>query len=144
MFYNERTQRPIGEAFVKLFHGVDPVNDPETAKAIGIFPIVGLDSNYEVAGYEKQDDYYQAVLFQLTTAEVETVRSFNAKSALIDTLSNRVSGLESDSVVDDATDTALITLVASLAQRIQALEEDHQSLMNPQTTDIQTEETSTY
>ena len=144
MFYSETLQAPISAYNVKRMYGINPENDADSAKRIGIYPIVGLDPDYEVAGYEKQDDYYQAVLFQLTTAEVEAVRSFNTKSAEIDTLSNRVSGLESDNVVDDATDTALITLVASLAQRIQALEEDHQSLMNPQTTDIQTEETSTY
>ena len=144
MFYSEYLSSPISVAYANWYYGFNPEIDLNRARAIGIYPLVQAPEGYQVAAYQKHDTYYEAVPFQLTNAEVDAVRAFNTKSAEIDTLSNRVSGLESDNVVDDATDTALITLVASLAQRIQALEEDHQSMMNPQTTDIQTEETSTY
>jgi hypothetical protein len=40
-------------------------------------------------------------------------------------LESRLAGIESNEVIDDATDTALLSLIAGLAQRIQTLEESN-------------------
>ena len=45
--------------------------------------------------------------------------------ASIRSLFTRIAALEADEITDDATDTALLTLIAGLAQRIQALEESN-------------------
>ena len=42
----------------------------------------------------------------------------------------RIAALEANDVTDDATDTALLTLIAGLAARIETLESDHMTLMN--------------
>ena len=40
----------------------------------------------------------------------------------IDVLQSRIASIEADEVNDDATDTALLTLLANLVQRVNALE----------------------
>ena len=50
--------------------------------------------------------------------------------ATLRSLFSRIAALEANDVTDDATDTALITLIAGLAARIETLESDHMTLMN--------------
>jgi hypothetical protein len=50
---------------------------------------------------------------------------YEYQRAQIESLTTRVGGLEANDVTDDATDTALLTLIAGLAARIQTLEESN-------------------
>jgi len=50
---------------------------------------------------------------------------YEYQRAQIQSLTTRVGGLEANDVTDDATDTALLTLLSNLAIRVQALEESN-------------------
>ena len=63
-----------------------------------------------------------------TTGATRNLREYYQNQ--IDTLKSRLSSIEADEISDDATDTALLTLLASIATRVATLEADHETLMN--------------
>ena len=67
-------------------------------------------------------DTAQAALNVATKAIAENLTTRSAMQVNLDGILTRLSGLESDEIVDDATDTTLLTAFAALVARVEALE----------------------
>ena len=74
MFYSEELKTPINSYNVKRLYGVNPDNDPEKAKAIGIYPLTEVPAGYAVSYYEKEASSYTAVPHCVTIAEQQMVQ----------------------------------------------------------------------
>ena len=73
MFYSEKLQSPINSYNVKRLYGVDPVNDPIRAKAIGIYPATSAPDGYTATHYVKEGNSYRAVPSTVSDEELAMV-----------------------------------------------------------------------
>lgn len=75
MYYSEEKGYPIAEALVKSLYGVDPVNDVETARKIGIYDLTDVPEGYSVSHYEKEDENtYNSIPHCVTIEEMQMVK----------------------------------------------------------------------
>ena len=73
MFYSEKLQSPVSKSNVMRLYGVDPVNDPARAKAIGIYLLTEAPDGYTATHYVKEGDTYKAVPFPVSNEELAMV-----------------------------------------------------------------------
>ena len=73
MFYSELLSSPINYYNVKRLYGVDPVNDPIRAKAIGVYPATPPPDGYTATHYVKEGDTYKAVPSPVSNEELAMV-----------------------------------------------------------------------
>ena len=127
-YFSETLNAPVTRKYVFETYG----RNPDYATDIGIFPIKpsegkykfedGVDEEgsplkviveeYKVIGYRKLNNVYYEVYVPFSNEQIENLK----------TVLNRVSAIESNEILDDATDTALLTLISNLTQRITDLE----------------------
>ena len=104
-YYDEISAQTVSTDDLVKQYGLDPATTD--LRSYGIYPLTE-QPDYPVEGYVKQGDAYKPL--RDYTAEVETLLS-------------RLSSIEADEINDDATDTALLTLLANLTQRVTNLEQ---------------------
>ena len=61
MFYSEKLKSPISEYNVKRLYGVNPTNDPVSARKIGIYPLDLPTAGYTASHYRLEGLRYKAV-----------------------------------------------------------------------------------
>ena len=111
LFYDENNAKSVSDVQLERRYGVD-ANDTDLLK-FGVYSLTE-QPDYPVAGFAKAGDAYKPLRDH--TSEIEEAQ------ATIETLRSRLSSIEADEVNDDATDTALLTLIANLTQRVEDLE----------------------
>ena len=73
LFYNETLSQPQAAWLIQRQYGIDPLESPDAALAVGIYPLVECDPSYTPARYEKQGDRYQAVPMPISNEELAAV-----------------------------------------------------------------------
>ena len=73
MFYSEKLQSPVSKSNVMRLYGVDPVNDPVRARAIGVYLLTEAPDGYTATHYVRQGDTYKAVPSHVSNEELAMV-----------------------------------------------------------------------
>ena len=103
MFYSEIFSSPISSYNVKRLYGINPVNDPARALAIGIYPLTEAPAGYTALAYTKEGNSYTTVSSTVTTEEQQMVAIIRRMESTLATFRARF-GLPATQEVPQAID----------------------------------------
>lgn len=109
-YYDTEAQEPISGDDLSLRYGIDPETDD--LSQLGIAELTE-QPDYPVLAYVLKGDKYRPL------------RDYSPEMNELAEARSRLASLEADEINDDATDSALLTLIANLTQRVTDLEQSN-------------------